>query len=83
MIEISHYVVLTGFCWLVVVFVNQLYRKHSSLSLCCEEKVLWIPLPVKLPYEMEEVFLMKLESYSLKEHEKEIYVLLNLLYVDH
>lgn len=82
-IEISYYVVLTGFCWLVEVSINQLYQKHSSLSLCCEEKLLWIPLSVKFPYETEETFLMKQEPYSFKEHEKEIYMLLHLLYVDH
>jgi len=38
---------------------------------------------VEFPYEMEEVFLVQLESPSFKEHEKEIYALPHLLHGDH
>lgn len=71
--EISDYVVLTGFCWPVKVLTDYFHLERFSLSFCSEEKVLWVPLSEEFPYEMEEAFLVKLDSYSFKEHEKEIY----------
>lgn len=72
-IEISDYVVLTGFCWPVEILTNYFHLKQFSLSFCCEEKVLRVPLSVEFPFGMEAALLVKLDSYSFKEHKKEIY----------